>query len=123
MKICKILPTIGFSVLIRRGVMAYQKIISPLLPSSCRHYPTCSEYALWSLKYNHLFVAFYKICLRILRCNQFFEGGIDYPLGHGVFEVKFLSPRKIVFWFVPLKPKKIQAKRTKSMKFYIIKSL
>lgn len=121
MKFYKVLLIANFTIFLGQNlILFYQKLISPLLPSNCRHYPTCSEYALWSLKYNSPFMAFCKICLRILKCNRIFEGGIDYPTGYGVFEVKFLPPQRIVFWLVPLKSKKNGSKK---IKFYIIRSL
>ncbi|PAF44492.1 membrane protein insertion efficiency factor YidD [Helicobacter sp. 11S02596-1] len=99
-------------------ILAYQKFISPMLPNRCRYYPTCSEYALWTLRFNNPFRAIYRIGTRILRCNQFFEGGIDYPIGYGVLEVGFSSPQKMMFWLVPL-----GGFRSAKTKFYIIKSL
>ena len=54
--------------------------ISRLLPGSCRYYPTCSEYAKWHFELNAPHKAFLQSGLRILRCNQLFIGGIDYPV-------------------------------------------
>jgi len=82
---------------------AYQ-YVSRLLPGSCRYYPTCSEYAKWHFELNTPHTAFAKSGLRILRCNQLFEGGIDYPL------IKYKIPllltlnqnlKKIKYWIVP----------------------
>ncbi len=60
-------------------IKVYQSI-SRLMPGKCRYYPTCSEYALWQFDTQNPMKAFYKSTLRILRCNQFFSGGIDYPV-------------------------------------------
>ncbi|RUM70786.1 MAG: membrane protein insertion efficiency factor YidD [Sulfurovum sp.] len=60
-------------------IKGYQ-YISKMLPGSCRYYPTCSEYAKWQFEFNAPHKALYASSLRILRCNQFFEGGIEYPL-------------------------------------------
>ncbi len=60
-------------------IKGYQ-YISKMLPASCRYYPTCSEYASWQFEFNAPYKAFASSSLRILRCNQFFKGGIDYPL-------------------------------------------
>ena len=55
----------------------YKRRISPLLPHSCRFYPTCSQYCIEAVeKYGALRGLFVGI-KRILRCNQFFKGGID----------------------------------------------
>ena len=53
-----------------------------MLPASCRYYPTCSEYAKWQFEFNAPHRAMVASGLRILRCNQLFEGGVDYPLVH-----------------------------------------
>lgn len=60
-------------------IKAYQ-YISRMLPASCRYYPTCSEYAKWQFEFNAPHKALAASSLRILRCNQLFKGGIDYPL-------------------------------------------
>lgn len=60
-------------------IKAYQ-YVSKMLPASCRYYPSCSEYASWQFAYNTPHKALLASSARILRCNQFFAGGIDYPL-------------------------------------------
>jgi len=60
-------------------IKGYQ-YISKMLPASCRYYPTCSEYAKWQFEFNAPHKALIASSSRILRCNQFFTGGIDYPL-------------------------------------------
>lgn len=60
-------------------VRLYQKIISPLFGPKCRFYPTCSEYAILAVKKYGFVKGFFKAVFRILRCNPFSNGGIDYP--------------------------------------------
>ena len=60
-------------------ISGYQ-YLSKMLPGSCRYYPTCSEYAKWSFETTAPHRAMLDSTLRILRCNQLFPGGIDYPL-------------------------------------------
>lgn len=57
----------------------YQKILSPLFGPKCRFYPTCSEYAILAVKKYGFLKGFFKAVFRILRCNPFSKGGIDYP--------------------------------------------
>ncbi|MCL4159237.1 UNVERIFIED_CONTAM: hypothetical protein GTU68_047944 [Idotea baltica] len=57
----------------------YRIVISPLLPSSCRFYPTCSNYALEVLGKFGIFRALFLIVKRICKCNPFSKGGIDLP--------------------------------------------
>jgi len=60
-------------------IKGYQ-YISRMLPANCRYYPTCSEYAKWQFEFNSPPKALLASTTRILRCNQLFAGGIDYPL-------------------------------------------
>ena len=101
-------------------IKGYQ-YISKMLPANCRYYPTCSEYAAWQFEFNAPHKALAASTLRILRCNQLFDGGIDYPV------VTFHPPKidfickinhfcgkmKIIYWFVP--------KDTSRSQFYILK--
>jgi len=60
-------------------VKCYQKYISPLKKPCCRFYPSCSEYAILAVKKYGFLKGFIKAVWRILRCNPFCKGGIDYP--------------------------------------------
>lgn len=91
-------------------IQFYQFFISPLLPTSCRYYPTCSAYCVTCFEYDNLFHAFYLSIKRILKCNKFFEGGFDYPIIKVKFKpTNFLFNTKIspkitpIVWFVPYK--------------------
>lgn len=58
-------------------IKLYKKIISPLLPPSCRFYPTCSEYSIQALEKYGVIKGAAKSVWRILRCNPFNKGGYD----------------------------------------------
>ena len=59
------------------AVRFYQVGISPILPPSCRYYPTCSAYAIEALeKYGAIKGSWLGI-RRILRCHPFRIGGFD----------------------------------------------
>ncbi|GHV59813.1 putative membrane protein insertion efficiency factor [Campylobacterota bacterium] len=64
---------------IAAAVRAYQRTLSIVLGRQCRFYPTCSEYALWTLEHRNIFAALWLIIVRITRCNPLCTGGIDYP--------------------------------------------
>ena len=55
----------------------YRKYISPLKPSCCRFYPTCSEYALEAIEKYGALKGSYMSIKRILRCQPFNPGGYD----------------------------------------------
>ncbi len=58
-------------------IRIYQKIISPLLPGSCRFYPTCSAYFVEALKKYGFFKGSILGVKRIVKCHPFNPGGYD----------------------------------------------
>ena len=59
-------------------VRLYRRFLSPAKSSpSCRFSPTCSEYALISLKEWGLVIGGALAVWRVLRCNPFSKGGED----------------------------------------------
>lgn len=59
-------------------VRAYQLVISPLLPPSCRYFPSCSAYGVTALQRFGLVRGSYLTVHRIVRCNPWSAGGIDH---------------------------------------------
>lgn len=58
-------------------IRIYQKMISPLLPPSCRFVPSCSEYSYQALKKHGVMKGSILSLWRLLRCNPFNKGGYD----------------------------------------------
>lgn len=58
-------------------VKLYQKYISPMKPSCCRFYPTCSSYAIEALQSHGFCKGGLLSIYRIIRCNPLSKGGID----------------------------------------------
>ncbi|MDZ7370301.1 MAG: membrane protein insertion efficiency factor YidD [candidate division KSB1 bacterium] len=58
-------------------IKSYKLMISPLLPHSCRYYPSCSTYAVEAFKKYGIFKGSVKTTYRIIRCNPFAKGGYD----------------------------------------------
>jgi len=59
------------------GISAYQKFISPALAPRCKYYPSCSTYALTAIKRYGLKGVGMAVW-RVLRCNPWSYGGVDY---------------------------------------------
>jgi len=55
----------------------YQITISPLLPSTCRFSPTCSEYSKLSLLKHGLIKGLFLSFKRIIRCHPWGGKGLD----------------------------------------------
>jgi len=58
-------------------IRCYQQAISPLLPNSCRFYPTCSEYVIRAVEKYGVLKGFYMGIKRVLKCHPFYPGGYD----------------------------------------------
>lgn len=55
----------------------YQFGISPLLPSACRFYPTCSEYMRQAVEKHGVTKGVWMGIKRLAKCHPFHEGGLD----------------------------------------------
>ena len=60
-----------------RMIGFYRKRVSPLLPDSCRFYPTCSVYAYEAIERYGAAKGFCLAAKRLIRCNPFCKGGYD----------------------------------------------
>ncbi len=58
-------------------VRAYQVLLSPLLPASCRYSPSCSHYAIEALEKHGALRGGWLAVKRIARCHPFRPGGYD----------------------------------------------
>ena len=58
-------------------IKIYQLFISPMLPNTCRHLPTCSDYTIEAIQEFGVLKGIYKATVRILRCNPLGTSGFD----------------------------------------------
>ena len=68
---------IVFTFFLKVIIRLYQRVISPLTNSSCRFTPTCSQYALDSIKKHGPFVGLKLTIKRILKCHPWGGSGYD----------------------------------------------
>lgn len=66
-------------------VRAYQRFISPMFPRRCKYHPTCSEYAVGAVREYGPIRGTVLAAWRLLRCNPWSRGGVDYPRDQRVF--------------------------------------
>jgi hypothetical protein len=59
------------------ALRGYKLLISPLLPSACRFYPTCSEYMLQAVAKYGVLKGTWLGVKRLGRCHPFHAGGYD----------------------------------------------
>lgn len=60
-------------------IKIYKELISPILPFSCKFYPSCSEYSIISIEKYGVIKGLILSLWRILRCNPFSKGGVNFP--------------------------------------------
>jgi uncharacterized protein len=58
-------------------IRGYQVAISPMLPASCRYYPSCSAYAVEAIEKHGALRGTWLAMKRIARCHPFRPGGFD----------------------------------------------
>lgn len=62
---------------------------------------------------NSFFKAIYFTITRILKCNQLFKGGIDYPIVNKIPNKSIIYKKiKVIYWFVP----------TEDNKYFVVKN-
>jgi putative membrane protein insertion efficiency factor len=59
------------------SIGAYRRVVSPLLPRSCRFYPSCSAYASEAVATHGALRGMALAAARLLRCHPWCEGGVD----------------------------------------------
>jgi len=57
----------------------YQEFISPSFGTNCRFHPSCSEYCRQTIEKYGLVKGIWLGMRRIIKCNPWFQGGIDLP--------------------------------------------
>ncbi len=61
------------------AIWFYRKYLSKLKGRpTCKYYPTCSEYAMTAIEKYGALKGGLMALWRLLRCNQFSKGGVDY---------------------------------------------
>lgn len=73
-------------------IRAYQRWVSPSLPRRCRYEPTCSAYAVQSIRRFGAPRGLLLACWRLLRCNPFSHGGFDPVPDHFTLRVGPVDP-------------------------------
>jgi len=58
-------------------IVAYRKVVSPVLPSACRFHPTCSRYAADAIERHGSFRGVLLAAKRLARCHPWHPGGFD----------------------------------------------
>jgi putative membrane protein insertion efficiency factor len=73
-------------------IWLYRRTVSRVLPPSCKYHPSCSQYALDALRRYGLVRGAILAGWRLLRCNPWSHGGVDYAEDQTLFRGR-LAPR------------------------------
>ncbi len=65
------------SRVLRLIIKAYKLAVSPVLPPSCRFYPTCSDYASGAIEAHGPAKGVFLASKRLFRCHPYNPGGYD----------------------------------------------
>jgi putative membrane protein insertion efficiency factor len=82
------------SLALQTAVRAYQLLVSPLLPPSCRFLPSCSEYAAEAIKRHGALRGVGLALHRLARCQPWGGGGYDPVPEPGVFDRRRIDSRR-----------------------------
>jgi putative membrane protein insertion efficiency factor len=58
-------------------IVAYRRLLSPVLPRRCKYEPTCSAYAEQAIREFGILRGLVLAGWRLLRCNPWSHGGLD----------------------------------------------
>jgi putative membrane protein insertion efficiency factor len=67
------------------AIRGYQRLVSPLLTPRCKYHPSCSQYALDAVREHGVLRGLVLAAWRILRCNPWSDGGVDYAADQRLF--------------------------------------
>ena len=69
-------------------IRLYQRVISPVLPARCKYHPTCSQYAVQAIRRYGVLRGLVLAAWRILRCNPWSHGGVDFVEDQTLFRTQ-----------------------------------
>jgi len=68
------------------AVRLYRATLGPLFGAGhCKYHPSCSQYAIDAFREHGLFKGAVLAAWRLLRCNPWSRGGVDYAYDQKVF--------------------------------------
>lgn len=73
-------------------VYLYRYTLGPFVGGRCKYHPSCSQYAIDALSEFGLVKGTVLTCWRLLRCNPFSHGGVDYAHDQRLFPLLRREP-------------------------------
>lgn len=69
--------TTSYNFAVKAAVGLYRHSVGALVPTACKHYPTCSEYCVQAFDRHGVIEGFRLTIRRLLRCHPLAKGGYD----------------------------------------------
>jgi putative membrane protein insertion efficiency factor len=66
-------------------ILVYRRLVSPFLGPRCKYHPSCSQYAIDALREFGFVRGTTLAGWRLLRCNPWSHGGVDYARDQRIF--------------------------------------
>jgi len=82
-------------ILLLSAIAVYRKAVSPLLPASCRFYPSCSQYAADAVERHGAVRGALMVLGRITRCHPWHSGGYDPAPASAMLRGGDVTARKV----------------------------
>lgn len=89
--------------IVKLPIHLYQWTLRPLMGNQCRHWPTCSDYALEAVDKNGAWRGFWLMLSRIVRCGPGGTNGVD-PVPDIRGDHHTLAPWRYGRWRAVMKP-------------------
>lgn len=74
--------------LVAAPIRFYQRAISPGIPQRCKYHPSCSRYAVSALREYGILRGLVLAAWRLLRCNPWSHGGVDFVADQTLFRAR-----------------------------------
>jgi putative membrane protein insertion efficiency factor len=68
------------------GIYLYRYTLGVLFPATCKYHPSCSQYAIDAFRQYGLVRGAVLAGWRLLRCNPWSHGGVDYAKDQRLFK-------------------------------------
>jgi len=65
------------SAVLRAAILGYRGALRPVMPTACKHYPSCSQYAEQAIERHGALKGLWLSIRRIVRCHPLARGGYD----------------------------------------------
>ena len=94
------MPRLSIAAALARALIAlYRVTLSPLIGNTCRHVPSCSQYADEAIARHGLWAGGFMTLARLLRCQPFGTSGLNFVPRSLPANARWYLPWRYGRWF------------------------